>query len=119
MMWRAKAQSGAVAERRASRRDRELVDGWRTNDVRLEEGLLDRLMDTAGAQARPRVTVVIPALNEAANLPHVLPRLSGLADEVILVDGDSTDGTWRWHARCAPTSGSCSAAGPRQGRRPA
>ncbi|HEY7031949.1 MAG TPA: glycosyltransferase family 2 protein [Thermomicrobiales bacterium] len=40
-----------------------------------------------------RVTVVIPALNEAANLPHVLPRIPGWVDEVILVDGLSTDGT--------------------------
>ena len=39
------------------------------------------------------VTVVIPAMNEAPNLPHVLGRLpEGLA-EVILVDGRSTDDT--------------------------
>lgn len=40
-----------------------------------------------------RVTVVIPALNEAANLPHVLPRIPRSVHEVILVDGASTDGT--------------------------
>jgi glycosyltransferase involved in cell wall biosynthesis len=40
-----------------------------------------------------RVSVVIPALNEAQNLPHVLPRIPGWVDEVILVDGNSTDGT--------------------------
>jgi glycosyltransferase involved in cell wall biosynthesis len=39
------------------------------------------------------VTVVIPALNEAANLPHVLPRIPTWVYEVILVDGHSTDNT--------------------------
>lgn len=42
---------------------------------------------------RYRVSVVIPALNEASNLPHVLPRIPRWVDEVILVDGYSTDGT--------------------------
>lgn len=43
---------------------------------------------------RPLVTVVIPTLNEAANLPLVLPYVpSDWVDEVILVDGLSTDGT--------------------------
>jgi glycosyltransferase involved in cell wall biosynthesis len=41
----------------------------------------------------PRVSVVVPALNEAENLPYVLPRLAEFADEVLLVDGHSTDGT--------------------------
>lgn len=40
-----------------------------------------------------RVSVVIPALNEAANLPHVLPRIPAWVDEVLLVDGHSTDDT--------------------------
>jgi glycosyltransferase involved in cell wall biosynthesis len=42
---------------------------------------------------RPRVSVVIPALNEQENLRHVLPRIPLLVDEVILVDGASTDST--------------------------
>jgi Glycosyl transferase family 2 len=41
----------------------------------------------------PRVSVVIPVLNEAANLPHVFRSLPAWVDEVILVDGGSTDGT--------------------------
>lgn len=41
----------------------------------------------------PRVTVVIPALNEARNLPYVLPRIPRWVHEVLLVDGNSTDGT--------------------------
>jgi glycosyltransferase involved in cell wall biosynthesis len=41
----------------------------------------------------PRVSVVIPALNEARNLPYVLARIPPDAYEVILVDGYSVDGT--------------------------
>lgn len=41
----------------------------------------------------PAITAVIPALNEAPNLPHVLPKLEGLVDEVIIVDGLSEDDT--------------------------
>ena len=44
-------------------------------------------------QTRPTVTVVIPALNEAPNLPFVLPHIGFWVDEVILVDGRSTDRT--------------------------
>lgn len=40
-----------------------------------------------------RVSVVIPALNEARNLPFVFGRLPGDIFEVIVVDGGSVDGT--------------------------
>ena len=40
----------------------------------------------------PRVSIVVPALNEAANLAVVLPQLPEV-HEVILVDGGSVDGT--------------------------
>jgi glycosyltransferase involved in cell wall biosynthesis len=39
------------------------------------------------------ISVVIPTLNEAANLPHVLPLIPDFVDEVVLVDGHSEDGT--------------------------
>ncbi len=39
------------------------------------------------------VSVVIPTLNEAQNLPWVLERLPAWIDEVVLVDGRSTDAT--------------------------
>ena len=39
------------------------------------------------------VSVVIPTLNEAQNLHHVLPRIPSWIDEVVLVDGRSTDRT--------------------------
>jgi glycosyltransferase involved in cell wall biosynthesis len=41
----------------------------------------------------PKVTVIIPALNEARNLPHVFSRLPPGLHEVIVVDGHSVDGT--------------------------
>ncbi len=40
-----------------------------------------------------RVSVIIPALNEAENLPHVLPKIPTWVHEVILIDGHSTDDT--------------------------
>ncbi len=43
---------------------------------------------------KPAVSVIIPTLNEAKNLPLVLPYLPmDWVDEVILVDGRSSDGT--------------------------
>jgi hypothetical protein len=51
----------------------------------------DRL-STAGADA-VSISVVIPTLNEAANLPHVLTRIPSIVSEVLLVDGYSVDDT--------------------------
>jgi Glycosyl transferase family 2 len=44
-------------------------------------------------RTRPTVTAVIPTLNEAANLPHVLGKLPNGINELIVVDGHSTDDT--------------------------
>ena len=41
----------------------------------------------------PKVSVIIPAKNEAENLPHVLPALPEMVSEVVLVNGRSTDDT--------------------------
>jgi glycosyltransferase involved in cell wall biosynthesis len=47
-----------------------------------------------GAFAPPAtISVVIPAVNEAANLPHILTRIPAIVDEVVLVDGSSVDDT--------------------------
>ena len=44
-------------------------------------------------QPWPKVSVVIPTLNEARNLPHVFPKLPAELHEVIIVDGNSADDT--------------------------
>ncbi len=41
----------------------------------------------------PKVTALICTLNEAENLPHVIPLIPTWVDEVLIVDGHSTDGT--------------------------
>ena len=41
----------------------------------------------------PRISVVVPARNEAQNLSYVLPFIPSFVDEVILVDGHSSDNT--------------------------
>lgn len=41
----------------------------------------------------PTISVIIPALNEADNLPHVLPKIPQWIEEVVLVDGHSVDDT--------------------------
>jgi len=54
--------------------------------------------------ARPTVSVIIPTLNEAQNLPLVLPYLPmNWIDEVILVDGRSTDNTVEVAKRLLPS----------------
>jgi glycosyltransferase involved in cell wall biosynthesis len=47
---------------------------------------------TARKKTGPSVSVVIPTLNEAQNLPHILPRISE-HHQVVVVDGGSTDDT--------------------------
>jgi glycosyltransferase involved in cell wall biosynthesis len=54
------------------------------------------------ASERLSVSVVIPTINEAANLPHVLPRIPLWVDELILVDGCSTDKTVEVARQLAP-----------------
>jgi glycosyltransferase involved in cell wall biosynthesis len=53
--------------------------------------------------SQPRISVVIPARNEASNLRHVLPQIPASIDEVILVDGHSTDDTIATAQQLFPT----------------
>lgn len=50
-------------------------------------------LELVGRVASPKVSVVIPALNEAENLRHVLVKLPANIYEVVLVDGGSRDDT--------------------------
>jgi len=56
------------------------------------------------AEARPSLTVVIPARNERGNIEHALQRLPdfGARTEVIFVEGHSSDGTWEEILRLVP-----------------
>lgn len=55
----------------------------------------------AGAQAT--VSLVVPALNEARNIAWVFEQIPACVDEVILVDGNSTDATVPMAQHCLPT----------------
>ncbi len=64
----------------------------------LQRASLPRLrhvpIDAAGQRLEgQRVSVIVPTLNEAENLPHVLPRIPTWVHEVIVVDGHSVDDT--------------------------
>ncbi|HEV2591996.1 MAG TPA: glycosyltransferase family 2 protein, partial [Gaiellaceae bacterium] len=47
------------------------------------------------------MSVIVPALNEARNLPHVLARICE-EYEIVLVDGGSSDDTVETTRRCRP-----------------
>jgi glycosyltransferase involved in cell wall biosynthesis len=59
----------------------------------MDQELLATACAPASQVEAPRVSVVIPALNEAANIPHVFARLPRDLHELILVDGGSVDAT--------------------------
>lgn len=57
-------------------------------------GIGTKRLRSVGEEASwPRISVIVPAMNEALNLPHVFGELPPMLHEVILVDGRSTDNT--------------------------
>lgn len=56
---------------------------------------LATIWDSVGTRSgvRPKVSVIIPALNEERNLPYVAARLPHDVDEVVFVNGASVDNT--------------------------
>ncbi len=72
---------------------------YRHNKRRVEaivpEASLEKVEPAGTEELGPTVSVVIPAKNEARNLPHVLAGLPDGLHQVILVDGGSTDDTVR------------------------
>jgi len=56
----------------------------------------------APSLALPRVSFVVPTLNESRNLPWLLPRIPAWAHEVVIVDGRSTDDTVEVARRLRP-----------------
>ena len=62
----------------------------------------ERPVLAACSEPWPKVTVVIPTLNEARNLPHVFAKLPAGLHEVIVVDGHSVDDTVATARRLRP-----------------
>jgi glycosyltransferase involved in cell wall biosynthesis len=69
------------------------LSGARTAAAPREQGELRTGENGPTQTPSLRVSVVIPTINEAANLPHVFARLPRGLHEVIIVDGHSTDDT--------------------------
>ena len=57
--------------------------------------------------SKPLISVVLPTYNERDNLPLILPKireaLEGITHEIIVVDDDSSDGTWELAQQIAGT----------------
>ncbi|MFJ8042066.1 glycosyltransferase family 2 protein [Kitasatospora sp. NPDC096147] len=56
-----------------------------------------------GTRTRHSVSLVVPARNEARNIPWVFEQIPSCVDEVILVDGSSEDATLAVAERALPT----------------
>ena len=81
---------------------------FQRGEALVKKGVLakDRQMNTVIRKRpyRPTVSVVLPTLNEANNLPLLIPYLPmNWIDEVILVDGRSSDGTVEVAKRLLPS----------------
>ena len=77
--------NGLCRERRRELQDQPIGPNYVNSAVLLIWGELDMKL--------PSVSVVMPALNEAQNIPHVFARMPLDVHEVILVDGFSVDET--------------------------
>jgi glycosyltransferase involved in cell wall biosynthesis len=69
------------------------LKGERLSDAIGQGDFADYRAIGRGVAILPRVSVVIPAKNEERNLEHVFGTIPGWVDEIILVDGHSTDAT--------------------------
>ena len=69
---------------------------WPVEDSR------DSFADLNGKSGSSRISVVIPTKNEARNITWVLEQMPPWIDEIVLVDGHSTDGTVEAAKRARP-----------------
>ncbi len=70
---------------------------WRSHT----DGVIDLVVEAA-PQTRATISVIVPTLNEAANIPTVMARIPRWVDEIVVVDGLSTDDTVAVARRCRP-----------------
>jgi glycosyltransferase involved in cell wall biosynthesis len=86
MYSRNRAPHGVEASQQIHDHSYERFSSWfrRVDEPRLR---------TADGIVRERVSVILPALNEAEGLRAILPRVPDSVSELIVVNGPSTDGT--------------------------
>ena len=67
---------------------------WSVDDRQVRsQRSIGRKRERRDFRNRPTVSAIIPTLNEAENLPHVLTQLPNGVNELIVVDGHSNDDT--------------------------
>ena len=82
-----------MAITKASRPTKQGATQEDTNSTRQAVRVPTQAAELSEATGPPKVSVVIPTLNEARNLEHVFAAFPAGLHEVILVDGHSVDGT--------------------------
>lgn len=78
--------------------NRFLVRFWPFNQLALVNFIVARLQPESGQKNKPpRVSVIVPARNEAGNVENILNRVPemGGGTEIVFVEGHSTDDTWQ------------------------
>ena len=71
---------------------------WPFNHLALTHFIIARLSPSPGTKARsPSASIVIPARNEAGNIPHIFRRMPTIGGdmELIFVEGHSSDATYK------------------------
>ena len=77
--------------------NRFLVRFWPFNHLALTNFIVARLQpDAAKKQKQPKVSVIVPARNEAGNIENILTRIPqmGSGTEIVFVEGHSSDNTF-------------------------
>jgi glycosyltransferase involved in cell wall biosynthesis len=67
-----------------------------------EASPMEALESVSGRRTHPFVSVVVPTLNEERNIPQLFAVMPDIVDEVVLVDGRSTDNTVELSQRLRP-----------------
>lgn len=76
--------------------NRFLVRFWPFNHLGLTNFIVARPQHFTQNNKPPRVSVIVPARNEAGNVENILSRIPemGGGTEIVFVEGNSTDNTW-------------------------